>query len=460
MNFDHRRTEDPAAAEARIAETFEPPRPVESPAPKLLIVATLHWVVTTRLCMALGDAGFQVTALAPPGHGLHALGLGPTRRLGRSRPAALNSIVRAIEAFDPEIVIPSDEGAIDLLRTLHARAIGGNAPLLREMAGLIERSLGSPSAFIFAGQKDRFVALAREEGLLVPRTEVIGDIGDLRRKLRGCLFPVVLKQNESYGGKGVRIATSASDAERLYLELQTSARVKAALKKSIRKLDLAYLFQLYRKPAIALQEYISGRPANRAVVCERGKVLAGLTVEVLQSCWEAGPATVVRSIHSAEIDHASTRLVGRLGLSGFFGFDFILQHATGRAYLLEMNGRPTQTCHMAISPESDMVSALARFHCLTPSPRARPDLDGVPIALFPQEVWRDPASPYLNSAYVDCPASSPAFVAAYRNPILEETSDLLEMIRRKWRALRTRGGSNRSYGNAGKASPSDPVLPI
>ncbi|WP_457832790.1 hypothetical protein, partial [Staphylococcus aureus] len=45
--------------------------------------------------------------------------------------------------------------------------------------------------------------------------------------------------------------------------------------------------------AIDVQDYVTGLPANRAVVCDRGRVLAGLSVLALETQTETGAASVV-----------------------------------------------------------------------------------------------------------------------------------------------------------------------
>ena len=48
-----------------------------------------------------------------------------------------------------------------------------------------------------------------------------------------------------------------------------------ALMRALDSRDASYLARFFKpNPAIILQEYIQGRPANRAVVCCQGKVLA------------------------------------------------------------------------------------------------------------------------------------------------------------------------------------------
>ncbi|MGZ5912039.1 MAG: hypothetical protein ACXWLB_19335, partial [Reyranella sp.] len=256
----------------------------------------------------MAESGFEVVALAPDGHALHRLSGIVVRSIGRTRAHGLSEIVRTVESRPPDLLVPADERAIDFLRILYLRAIGGKGRNAGQMAALIEASLGSPSAFVFAAQKSRFVLLAQREGLQVPATNVVDDIPELRRLVSKAQFPLVLKQDGRSAGQGVRIVSNAADVEQSFVELRTSAGPLAAVKMALKKLDLSYLDGLYRnRPAISLQEYIVGRPANRAVVCHRGEVLAGLSVEALQTTDATGPATVIRVIDSPEMSDAAAR---------------------------------------------------------------------------------------------------------------------------------------------------------
>jgi glutathione synthase/RimK-type ligase-like ATP-grasp enzyme len=398
---------------------------------KVVVVATLHWATTTRLCLALAGAGFEVTALTPSDHALPGFSSVRTRPLGRTRNEALRRIAQAFHDIVPDIVIPADERAISFLRMLYARAIPGKSPRALELARLIEASLGASSTFMLACQKSQFIELARQEGLPVPKTKVIGDVIQLRKQIAKARLPVVLKRDRSWGGAGVRIVSNVVDAEESFLALRAAAGPLAAVKQALRKLDVSYLDRLYRSgPAITLQEYIRGWPANRAVVCHRGQVLAGLSVEVLQTSDPAGPASVIRVIDSQEMKDVAAHIVRRLDLSGFVGFDFMIEAASGRPYLIEMNGRPTQICHLKVDADSDMLGALAARLSATPPLPTIPNVVGHTIALFPQETWRDPDSHFLTSAFHDIPREIPEYVAAYANCVPEEPADWTRILRR------------------------------
>lgn len=105
------------------------------------------------------------------------------------------------------------------------------------------------------------------------------------------------------------------------------------------------------------------------------------------------------------------KMTRRLQLSGLYGFDFILEAATGYAYLIEMNPRATQVGHLALGPGHDLPAAL--YAAITGDEiRATPRItDKDTIALFPQEWLKNPVSEFLHSAYHDVPWEEPEFVS-------------------------------------------------
>ena len=52
----------------------------------------------------------------------------------------------------------------------------------------------------------------------------------------------------------------------------------------------------------------------------------------------------------AEMSNAAERIARKLKLSGTHGFDFMLEDATGSAYLIEINPRSTQVGHLTLGP--------------------------------------------------------------------------------------------------------------
>jgi hypothetical protein len=160
------------------------------------------------------------------------------------------------------------------------------------------------------------------------------------------------------------------------------------------------------------QAFVEGPEATSAVACWQGKILASLRYEVIRRQDGGGPSTVLRAIEHPEIASAEEKIVGQLNLSGLHGFDYILEKKTGKPYLIEMNPRATQVCHLAMGTGHDLPRAL--YAVLTGNPLR--ESSGITkndtIALFPQEWIRDASSPYLGSAYHDVPWEEPELIRA------------------------------------------------
>jgi hypothetical protein len=367
--------------------------------PSALIVTTSKWVPTARLAMALAHAGCGVDAICPAGHPMRK-----TSALGRTYSyrglAPLTSIAHAIAQTKPDLIVPGDDLATSHLHRLHAHG-GGQG----EVAKLIERSLGAPGSFPVVYARALFIDLALQQGVRVPKTEVIEDSEALQRWVNRTGFPMVLKANGTSGGDGVRVVRTPEEAKRALRELQAAPRLVRAAKRALVDQDKTLLWPSLRgcQYVVNAQEFVAGREATSAVACWEGKVLASLHFEVLQKRDAAGPSSVLRLIENPEMSAAADKMVRRLGLSGLHGFDFMLEAATGDPYLIEINPRATQVGHLALGMGRDLPAALygalARQSC-----QAGPKVtENEVIALFPQEWMRDPESAYLRSAYHDVP---------------------------------------------------------
>jgi hypothetical protein len=169
---------------------------------------------------------------------------------------------------------------------------------------------------------------------------------------------------------------------------------------------------LRRHFAVSVQALVSGREATSTVACWKGAVLAGLHFEVVHKRYSTGPATVMRLIDHPEMAAAVEKIVRRLNLSGMQGFDFMIEAGTGNAYLIEINPRTTQVGHLALGPGRDLPAALRAAVSGSSVEPAQKVTEKDTIALFPQEWIRDPASPFLSSAYHDVPWEAPELMRA------------------------------------------------
>src|SRR5437667_6674416 len=177
--------------------------------------------------------------------------------------------------------------------------------------------------------------LAQEEGIRIPRTEIISNTHDLRAWVARMGFPTVLKADCTSGGEGVRVVHTIREAEQAYRRLQAPPLLARAAKRALVDQDktLVWPSLLRHRSVVNAQAFVAGREATSTVACWKGAVLASLHFEVLNKAKAAGHATVVRLIENSEMATASERMVRRLNLSGMHGFDFMLEPTTGNAYL-------------------------------------------------------------------------------------------------------------------------------
>jgi carbamoyl-phosphate synthase L subunit-like protein len=380
--------------------------------PAALVATTARWLPTARLAVALRKAGFAIDAVCPSRHPL--IETGAIRQLYSYRGLdALTSFADAIAVAKPDLIVPGDDLATQHLHLLYVREQQkGDAGAV--VCALIERSLGAPENFSVLYARTKFMELAQNEGIRVPRTEVIRDSGDLKKWIAQAGLPTVLKSDGSSGGEGVRVVRTREDAERALRVLQAPPRLARATKRALidRDLRLVWPTLLRRRSIVNAQAFVAGREATSAVACWKGEVLAALHFEVINKGVSAGPASVLRLIENTEMSTAAEKMARRLNLSGVHGFDFMLEEQTGIAYLIEINPRSTQVGHLTLGLGRDIPAALysaVTGQAACPSPKVTEDNT---IALFPQEWIRDPSSPFLQSAYHDVPWDKPELIRA------------------------------------------------
>src|SRR5579863_4252347 len=177
--------------------------------PKILLVATRRWFATARLGTALAQAGCDVQAICPSDHLLtkvrtvrgtyHYSGLLPIR-----------SIRAAIDAAQPDLVIPCDDLATTHLHHLHALAMRSAAESPNIVA-LLERSLGNPAYFSAVDSRNEFMSLAREERVCAPHTATVTSADNLLSWMKENGLPAVLKVDGTHGGAGTEIVYNLGD---------------------------------------------------------------------------------------------------------------------------------------------------------------------------------------------------------------------------------------------------------
>jgi biotin carboxylase len=343
------------------------------PPPKVLLADTNRWALAARLAIALAESGCEVYGVCPPPH--HALmkthAVKRVFRYDAFRP--IESLEAAIEAADPDLVVPSCDRSAEDLHKLYAKAqASGSAG--NKVVGLLERSLGLPGSYPIVSSRFKLLALAQEEGIRVPKTIRVSSLQDIDPWLAREPFPWVIKADGTWGGVGVRVVHSKDEVEPSWIELARMSRFTRALKRLTVNRDPFPLHSWWQRVErnIVVQSYIQGRPANCTAFAWNGKVLSLIGVEVVRSEGSTGPASIVRIVENDQMKFAANKIASRLGLSGFFGLDFMIEDGTENAFLIEMNPRITPPCHLRLGKGRDAAGALWAQLVSQPIPDSAP----------------------------------------------------------------------------------------
>ena len=389
---------------------------------RILLADTDRRAYAPRLAMGFAALGCEVSIVCTDHHPVENI-RAPYHSFSYSALRPLASLLRAIESTAPDLIIPCDDRVVQHLHQLcwEFRTHGGQQ---QGVASLIERSLGPASSYPIVSARYPLLQLAKAEGIRVPSTCLLQTPEDLSQWQTKQPLPWVLKADRTWGGSGVRVVEAPQDAETMFHILKSPCGLTRALKRALVNRDSFYLRDWWQacSRAVIAQAFIPGRPANCAVACWEGEVLAQMGVEVLATSEPTGPANVVRRVDNAEMVRAAERIASKLHLSGFFGLDFMIETGSGQTYLVEMNPRCTPLCHIQLGGGPDMIAALharlaGRPFAAMPATAARSEHEV--IAYFPQ-AWNS-NSEFLKLSLQDFPLGEPELAQALLRPFPQGT---------------------------------------
>jgi len=361
------------------------------------------------LAIALTKAGCAVSAAYP----VYGHPLAKTNAIQQRHPYSalhpVNALAEAIRAVKPHLVIPCDDRAVQHLHELHDQEsrISDSS-----VCQLIERSLGAPASYPIVSGRYQLLKIALEQGLPVPDTDLAIAGHALSSWAPQQEFPWVVKADGTWGGHGTRFVRDLKEAEEVVRQMSRPLDAGRAVKRLIVDRDPFWILP-WRSGSISqvvLQSYVKGYPANSAVVCWNGKVLAGIAVEVVCALGETGSATIVRVVDNPGMMRAAEQVVARLGLSGFLGFDFVIEARTGTPYLIEMNPRVTPLCHLQLGPGRDLVSAITAKLTTDELVEMPPLVQNKMITYFPQAWHQNKHQKLLAWSFHDVPWEEPVLV--------------------------------------------------
>ena len=401
--------------------------------PRILLATTGALPSTARLALELHDTGARVSLISPRNHPGRVLDIFDSRTIYRAI-APCRSLEAALLRVGPDLVIPCDERAVRDLHQLY-RETGH-----RGLRLLIQRSIGPAETFPVVTSRAELLDLARRHGVRVPPSAPLPSVRALDEWMAGNAVPFALKADGSWSGFGVRIISDPARARVAFAEMTRRASGRLALREMVLEGNNFALRSWLKgeRPAMSAQGYIDGWPANIGVACWQGEVLAAICAESVSTLSTTGPSTVARIIDNPEMKDSARRIVKALGLSGLVGFDFMIEAATGAAYLIEMNPRCTPICAVRLGSGRDLAESLvARLTHRTP--RERPAKTERDILVFFPDTWQvDPGNPYLHTGYHDVPWDQPDLVRILMRPEMRDRYTVTRMLRRAWWRLQGR----------------------
>lgn len=386
--------------------------------PRVLIVSTEMWLSSARQAMVLHSMSCEVVLLAPKKH--PALVTGALSGFYRHDPfRPVPCLRRTLLRVRPDIIIPADERTLIHLQELWESAEQSGTDENLCICGLLERSIGSRDALFAARSRMRVLQVAQEEDVPIPQTISVDRESEIGDAIAALSFPMVLKADMTSGGDGVHVVENETDAHKSWRKLHLPPNLLRAVRRGVLFKNWGHVRSWAKRETLAItaQRFVAGTERTSMAVCLRGELLASVCLEVSKTWQARGPSSVLRIVRDEGMERAMKLVARRLRISGLCGFDFVLPHATNQALLIEMNPRPTQTAHLALGPGRDLMAAFARG-MLGLDVKDRPSMTtGDTVALFPQELIRDPNSELIENAYHDVPWESPSLVRRAMKPL-------------------------------------------
>jgi ATP-grasp in the biosynthetic pathway with Ter operon len=381
--------------------------------PRVLLAHSMLWPNIARLAIVFRRAGFAVDALAPAGHPIHRM-CSPERTFIYRPTSGYMSVQEAINTSRPEFLIPCDDRVVGHLHRLQKEA---SAPgeTVNWLARLIESSLGPPASYKVVTHRRSLASLAELPDVHIPQTDPVETIQQLKDWARRYGLPAVLKLDGSSGGRDVILIRKDSQITSSFIRMRIQQSALRRIKNALFDGDIEPFFspQRFSAARISVQSYVAGDLANCAIACWRGDVSASVAVEVTRNRSAFGLATAVRQVRGDAMVAAARSIARHLQLSGFCGFDFVLDDDTKQPQLIEINPRATQINHFPASAGPDLPTALIGALCgqaaINSAERAPYDQ----VALFPQEWQRDPNSELLSTVFHDVPYEEPELLRFY-----------------------------------------------
>ena len=368
--------------------------------------------------MVLKSMGCRVELMAPEGH--PALATDAIEAHHHYWPMMpLTGLRRALGSSRPDLLLLADELSFLLVEELGRWALATDSGEAKATLHLLRQSFGNLECLPLTRSRMALLTAAESAGVAIPLTTPLQEAADLRRLAQEMPGPWMLKADSTWGGFGVRKVEQPDRLVSTWKRLQQPLGLLQSIKRGWKGKEWGHL-HLWLRGAdreVIAQSFMEGRERTAMTVCSGGRVLAAVCLQVEEVGYANGPASKLRVVDDPAMLEAMRRVAAATGISGFCGFDFMLDAITGEPHLLEMNMRPTQLAHLPLGAGRDLCATLVREvlgagkagQSGVLKDRPTPVNDGL-IATFPQYILNDPSGSRLGGAFHDVPWSAPELV--------------------------------------------------
>ena len=378
----------------------------------LIIALNENWTGISRLPSGLSRAGFKVFALCPKKSLIAKTKylantiLYPTFTYSRSKLVFIWMIFAMLK-FRPDVVLPGDEDAILAMQEL-AR-LTKKIPFLSFISKVFRESLGPEEFDSLVLSKSDFQAKCKEWGVRTPQNIIVNNLDEAIKASGQMTFPLVIKHDSGYGGSGVHICENSDELKKHFQQIGMPS-LMTKVKNQIKK--LFFVTVLSSKQSISLQQYIDGVVGLAPFCAQDGEVFAiNQMMKIRTFPGKTGPTAVAEGIDNEELKIFVKTVAKKLSLNGFNSLDFIIDSKNGTLFIIELNPRPTPSCHIG---EGHIVNDLCEFYFngLNNKPLMKKSFHPYVIAMYPGEKRRDPQSEYIKSSFHDVPTDDPELYQA------------------------------------------------
>jgi biotin carboxylase len=345
-----------------------------------------------RTAHALTRNGAQVCIVAPPASYAaltrfkHADLLLPAQEIQAKLPGVMTILA---DEFGADHLFAGDDLAFAALTRLVERLPG--LQLSDKARALLARSLPPAKAGAVLS-RDCEIVMARAQSACPPPPSIANPSeADALRFAKQVGFPVLLKRDGFSSGRGISMCGTPDALKQAYT---AATNAPSAFGRGL-----------------VVQKLLSGTVYGVSVSGIAGRRLAGFSfIKHVVDPKPFGPTSVAKPLRREDILADATQIYEFFGLSGFAGFDYLVDD-NGKAHFLEINPRIMPTTHLGERFGADLVGAFMA-HARGQAPPADAPASHDYIALYPNERLRDHTSRYLEAGFHDEPLDDPDVHAA------------------------------------------------